>query len=126
MKHILYTLPLLIGCSMISPKHYTIHTDVVVSEHIRQLPVALDIGFSTTERETLHQAINEWNRVLNGQMKLVIYSDRFNMEDSTLSYILNSNGFLILKVSKIGSVMYNLNDDTIAISDHIGGHIIAI
>jgi predicted Zn-dependent protease len=89
----------------------------------RVIPVAIDINFSPEQKQQLQAAISEWNYSLNGQMRLDIYVDHFNMETDTISYIYNARGFMILLVSRYGSVMFNLSDENRAISTGVGnGH----
>lgn len=104
-----------------TPKHYTSHLNVAEAQATAPIiPVAIDIGFSPQEQVFLKSAIQEWNHALNGQLQLSIYTDRFNMEDSTIAYIYNAKGFMMLKVSSLGTVMYHLDNDTVAITSHIG------
>lgn len=42
-----------------------------VTYHATNIPVWIDSGFNTAEREAIIRAANEWNFVLNGQVKLV-------------------------------------------------------
>lgn len=114
-------LALLISFSCAPTISYTTHPPSHTCRRI--IPVAIDNNFSQNEKDQLFLAINDWNESLNRQMRLTLYTDRFNMEDSTISYILNANGIMLMDVPKLGSVMQNLDDNLIAITDHIGnGH----
>lgn len=112
----------LMGCTSIPQPHYTTHTP---SQQIstRIIPVAIDIRFSVDQQKELKKAIDEWNVVLNNQMRLDVYTDRFDMEDRTISYIYNAKGVMLLSVSHLGNPMLHLDVNTIAITSHIGtGH----
>lgn len=82
----------------------------------RIIPIAIDKNFTQEEQSELWSAIYDWNIALNGQMKLEIHTTVFDMEDSTISYIYNADGILMLKVSKTGSVMQHFDSSTIAVA----------
>lgn len=112
---------LVMNCAAYSPT-FVIHPPTQ-EQPKRIIPVAIDKNFTPQEKQELELALNDWNFALNGQMLLKIYTDKFDMEDSTISYIYNANGVMLLKVSKVGTVMFNLDENTIAITSHIGtGH----
>jgi len=124
MKHLLaLALSLTVmSCEATVAPHYTAHT-VVIPQASRIIPVAIDIQFSPAEQRQLEQALQEWNKSFNGQMQFSVYTNHFNMEDSTISYIYNAGGLMLLSVSKLGNVMMNLDDGTVAITSHVGtGH----
>lgn len=115
-------LGLVIGCATISQPHYTAHP-LSQQTPVRIVPVAIDIQFSPTQQQELKSAIKEWNYALNGQIRLDIYTDRFDMEEKTISYIYNAKGVMLLSVSHLGNVMLHLDTNNIAITSHIGtGH----
>lgn len=118
---------LILNCGGDPSFTYTSHTPYS-SAPKRVIPIAIDVSFSQAEQKELTTAINAWNAALNGKIKLAIYSTTFDMEEATLSYIYNANGWFLLKVSRFGNVMWNVDTDgkTIAMTDHIGseGHII--
>lgn len=120
----LYTalLGMVMGCGSIPQPHYTTHASTQ-QKPSRTIPVAIDIQFPLAQQRELIAAINEWNVALNGQMVLTVYTDRFNMEDKSISYIYNSKGVMLLSVSHLGNPMLHLDVNTIAITSHIGtGH----
>jgi predicted Zn-dependent protease len=89
----------------------------------RVVPVAIDVSFTQAEKQELYKAIEDWNFALNGQMTLKVYTQNFDMEDTTIEYIYNANGVMLLKVSKVGSPMLSIDENTLAITSHIGvGH----
>lgn len=98
---------------------YTTHVSYQVSP-ARYIPIAIDNAFTHEEVGKLKEAIEEWNRSLNGQMVLSVYTTDFNMQDNILYYITNARGILMLKVSRYGSVMFNLENENVAITSGIG------
>lgn len=123
MKHLLCYLALIAGCgSLDATKHYTAHP-TQIQQQVKSIPVAIDISFSPQEQAHLIAAVDEWNSALNGQMRLTIYTIQFDMEENTISYIYNSGGMMLLKVSSVGNVMYHMEPNTVAMASHIGtGH----
>lgn len=125
MKHLLSTLAALslLACEATTVPHYTLHAPVATPQPSRVIPVAIDKQFSPAEEREIEAALQEWNYAFNGQLRFTIYTKAFEMQDSTISYIYNSKGLMLLSVSKLGNVMMNLDDGTVAITSHVGtGH----
>lgn len=64
----------------------------------RTIPVWIDKGFGNQDQLSIEDAINQWNRVFNGQIRLEIVSTSFDMMPDELRDIYAKNGYVIMKV----------------------------
>jgi hypothetical protein len=125
------------GCGLI--QHRPIYTARKPSEVIPKLtiPVYIDKTFSSDDKTSIDNAINQWNYVLNDQMSLRVVSYDFDMEPNILLEAQAKRVFLILKVD---SDNYAIPDDvpykqcmktkgctwTLAWCDQVGGSVMKV
>lgn len=95
-----------------------------VSETKRpEIPVWVDHTFGEVDRLAIDDAINTWNFVLNGNRKLRVVSWSFNMQPSEILDANQSDGLLILKISKTDQRVW---PGDLAWVDHIGGRVVYV
>ena len=101
------------------------------------IPIYIDKTFSSQDKLSIDNAINQWNYVLNGQMSLRVASYDFDMEPNILLEAQYKRAFLILKVD---SDNYAIPDDiyykrcakikgcthTLAWCDRVGGSVMKL
>lgn len=99
----------LIGCvaALSNPKvgifQYTNKTQNNVV--VRTIPIWIDGSFGAGDRLEIDDAIDKWNYALNRYIKLDVVDRNFNMEVGKLNDQVRKNGWLILKIDSISSII---------------------
>lgn len=92
----------------------------------RVIPVYIDKTFGAQDQLSIEAALNQWNKVFNGQIKLEIVSIDFDMEPSDIRAAYANHGFIIMKVNSLSSFIPEQlkgKGTTLAWVDEIGtGH----
>ena len=69
-----------------------------LAEPARSVPIRLDRAFNLYERAKISRAINEWNHVLNGAVRLEISADEFTTAATGEVIRPQSEGWIVAKV----------------------------
>ncbi|HYC64550.1 MAG TPA: matrixin family metalloprotease [Reyranellaceae bacterium] len=76
---------------------------VAQPERVETIPVRIDTAFGAVERATIEAAVNEWNHVLNGHIRLEI-AEAFNAGATPTPYVLKDpRTWFIGKVNGTGA-----------------------
>lgn len=65
---------------------------------LREYKVWVDKGFGNADRLAIDDAIRQWNYTMNGYVKMTVISYDFDMEIEELRQIMNSGGWIIMKI----------------------------
>lgn len=85
----------LFGCANIREYKWTNFPDQKI---MREIPVFIDIGFSFEDKIVIRESINEWNRALNGNIRIEIRSESFDLEVKDIKRAFAENGIMIMKI----------------------------
>jgi hypothetical protein len=117
---------LYVGCGSAFHYEYT-HLATTSQAPYKHIPVYVDIQFGEADKIGIENALNTWNYVFNGYIKLDVISFKFDMEPSELMKALNEHGIIILKVSNNASFIPAItNGKVVAFCDNQGGNVIHI
>ena len=97
------------------------------SVYCKRIPIYIDINFSNANKLYIDNAINAWNYVLNGYIKLDVVSYSFDMEPSELKSIFDNNGVMILQIDSDSNFLppSKIEGNAIdGITDRVGGNTI--
>jgi hypothetical protein len=99
-----------INCDIIQYKYtYTDNVSLIPLIMKRYIPIYVDKEFSSNDKLSIDNAINQWNYVLNGQIELKVVNYQFDMEPDLILASQTNQGWLILKV----------NSDNLTIPDDV-------
>lgn len=96
------------------------YTQFPVAENMyKTKSVWIDKTFSNQDKLDIDNAINQWNYVLNGTMKLIPVSYEFDMEPEIIHQAINEHGLLVLKIYSSSHMIPHNN--TLAWVNGLGG-----
>lgn len=90
---LLLWLILLPGCFHTTHYYYT-HYQPTLSTPRQEIPVSLDCQFGEADKVAIENAINQWNYVLNGYIRMTIVSTHFDSSSSSIK-----KGWVFLRMS---------------------------
>ncbi len=85
---------------------------------VRVIPIWIDKTFSNNDKLAIDDAINNWNLVLNGSIRLQPVSYEFDMEPDDIMKAIRERGLLVMKVMSDNSMV---DKDTRAWVNELGG-----
>lgn len=107
---------LLCGCtSTTSYFHYHSVPQLVNNTHYKVIPVYVDQSFTKEEVATINKVVDEWNKVLNGQMRVAIASGTFDHTNESQVKLITQ----IEKNTGEGFMLVGLNHDDKMIANFI-------
>ena len=119
---IILCMAIISGC-LHSSYQYT-RTTRILDARAYHLPIYIDKNFSSEDRITIDDVINQWNYVLNGHVIIYAETYEFDMEPESITKALNQ-GLLILKINSKSTFLPGddaPNHRILAWVDSIGGH----
>jgi len=123
---------LLCGCLELHPRlpilgayQYT-RIAPYTGQPITTIPIWIDKHFGEADNLALDDAINQWNYVLNGYIRLVVVDINFDMEQNKIEEQEKNKGWLILKISSTNPMISKDSDRVLGFVDELGGHYIFI
>lgn len=84
----------------------------------RVIPIWIDKTFSSNDKLAIDDAINSWNLVLNGSIRLQPVTYEFDMEPDDIMRAIRERGLLVMKVTSDNSMV---DKDTRAWVNELGG-----
>jgi hypothetical protein len=88
--------------------HY-IRAPAAVGQGVKIYPVYVDKDYGEADQLAIQQALEQWNFAFNGQAKFVIVDSQFDMQPGLLELTVQTNAFLILKVSSRNDMVNNVD-----------------
>lgn len=91
----------------------------------KHIPVYVDIKFGEGDKVGIQNAIDAWNYVLNGYIKLDVVSYKFDMEPSDILDVYQKHGVMILKINSDASFLPASKfpgTEVAATTDSLGGY----
>jgi hypothetical protein len=119
--NLLRTILMLLGVLFISncaSTSYQYTLKPVAPYTTRVIPIWIDKTFSGNDMLAIDDAINNWNLVLNGSIKLQPVSYQFDMEPDEIMRAIRERGLLVMKVTSDNSMV---DKDTRAWVNELGG-----
>lgn len=109
-------------CAAPVTHYYYVDTPSSTAAPIRTIPIWVDTQFSTLDKENIVKGIEQWNRALNGYIKLQVVNTDFDMEQGVIDQVmLKGNGWLILKIDSSNSIVHDDGSNlTLAFVNEIG------
>lgn len=100
--------------------HYVEAPGATVS--LKTIPIWIDTQFSTLDKENIVKGIEQWNKAMNGYIKLQVVSTEFDMEPTIINQVmLRGDGWLILKIASSNSIVHDDGSNlTLAFVNEIG------
>ena len=136
MRKLLIILTLVLcGCFVRGPKaFYYTHNTTNISSPIKIIPIYIDKDFGPADKTSIYDSVVQWNFALNGYIKLEVKDTNFDMDPRIVRWILNGNGWMILKVDSSNSIVTSLDakqgpkngNKILAWANEIGGNRIFI
>jgi hypothetical protein len=107
-------------------KSYTNKTPI--NQNLYEIPIWIDKSFTETDKIMIQKALENWNYALNGNIRLKIVSEDFDMQISDLIEQRTKGGWLIMKVDGKGIKRSEFIPDwesgywSLGFVDMVGGH----
>src|SRR5882724_5646683 len=95
---LLFLLVIIVGCAY-RDRGYVYTSVPYVGVTGRVIPIWIDDKFGISDKNNIMDAVDQWNYVLNGHIKLEVVDTSFDMSVSVLSRVKESGGWIILRVS---------------------------
>ena len=92
---------------------------------IRTIPIWIDKNFGEADLLEIDRAVNSWNYVLNGYIKLQIVDTKFDMQIDRIVKRVRENGWLFMKIDGKSSLVPGPTDPhdwSIGFAERIGGN----
>lgn len=126
----LLLIALIIFCSGCSTGLYN-YKDVTKESNIqtfKQVPIYVDTKFTVQQKQVIFNVINEWNHVLNNQMRMEVLDWKFDLNTDAGKNVkkdieLTDEGIIILSVKSTDPILGKYENDggqTLAFVDHLG------
>lgn len=90
----------------------------------KEMKVYIDERFEGREAEEIRGGIMEWNKVINGHIKMV-EGERFRMEGWQIEEAMEGRGYLIIRIEEwSGLIRDKIGEKTLGMANKIGGEYI--
>jgi hypothetical protein len=82
-----------------------VHREPYAGVPVRVIPIVIDKNFGEYDKVSIDDAINQWNYVLNGYIKLNVVNSNFDMEINEIKQQKMLNGWLVLKIDSNNTII---------------------
>jgi len=124
MRRLLLVLSLIflftVGCPSQIPPQYTSAQDCSSDRFEHTIPIRVDQNFFGWEKFEIQSAVAEWNLALNGNIKLKIVSENFDMDPDQIIETISRSGWLFLKINENSYLIPSAS--TLAFTNDLSGN----
>lgn len=104
---------------------YTRVAHVAVAHKV--IPIWIDDKFGMADKNSIMDAVMQWNHALNGHIILEVVDTSYDMSISILGQVKESGGWIILRVSNDNPMVIKLDKPkTLAWTDRVGGNYVFV
>ena len=108
------------GTTHLGMYHYTRVASYALIAPTSYYPVYVDKEFGEADQLAIAEALDQWNYVLNGHIKLAIVSNTFDMEPDVLREVIGGRAFAVLKITSSNPMVARV-DEIVEENNHTGG-----